>query len=413
MGEFGSVHNRPLMPLEVGITKPLASSAGRPIAERKAGMADQVFSDRKLRSMRRGSSEGKRSAYLLRGLILSTTFIAGIAGTPLEAQRFEDLKTANTPLVLDSVGSFYVGGQMVSQTATEIGLYGGGQLPVDQMYVQYMIPRGHNRPAVVLVHGATLTGKSFETTPDGRMGWFEYFARKGYPTYVVDQVGRGRSGFNQAPFNDVRAGVAAPATQPNLRRVAPDVAWVRFRVGSPDGAKFDDTRFPVEAASELAKQSVPDLSESLPERDPNFQALSDLAKKLANTILIGHSQAGRFPFEALLLKSEGIRGLVAIEPPGCNANVYSAEQISKLSKVPILVVFGDHLDAPQTVGIKWSEAFADCQSFVRRVNAANGNATMLHPSELGIPGNSHMMMLDKNNLKIADLIMRWIGQKAR
>ena len=29
---------------------------------------------------------------------------------------------------------------------------------------------------------------------------------------------------------------------------------------------------------------------------------------------------------------------------------------------------------------------------------------------LGIKGNDHMMMMDKNNLQIADLIINWIGQ---
>ena len=35
---------------------------------------------------------------------------------------------------------------------------------------------------------------------------------------------------------------------------------------------------------------------------------------------------------------------------------------------------------------------------------------MLHPVELGIHGNSHMIMQDKNNLQIADLIIQWIDQ---
>ena len=79
------------------------------------------------------------------------------------------------------------------------------------MYVRYMVPQGGDgNVPVVMVHGATLTGKSWETTPDGRMGWDEYFVRKGHPVYVPDQVGRGRSGFNQAVFNNVRAG-SAPA----------------------------------------------------------------------------------------------------------------------------------------------------------------------------------------------------------
>ena len=40
-------------------------------------------------------------------------------------------------------------------------------------------------------------------------------------------------------------------------------------------------------------------------------------------------------------------------------------------------------------------------------------ADMLHPPELGIVGNSHMVMQDKNNLVIADLILAWLNQHAR
>lgn len=330
------------------------------------------------------------------------------AATCLPAQSLEQIRSSDKPLVLETVGSFFVGGHPVPQTTAEIGLYGGGQVVVDQMYVQYMVPHAHNATSLVLVHGGTLTGKSYETTPDGRMGWYEYFAREGYPTYVVDQVGRARSGFNQAPFNNVRAGFAPPSSQPNLRRVAADVAWVRFRIGSPNGVAFKDTQFPTEAAGELAKQGVPDLYESMPPNDPNFEALSQLAGMLKHAILIGHSQAGRFPFEAALLNSNGIDGVVAIEPAGCNSQVYTQAQIDRLSKIPILVMFGDHLDAPQTVGVKWNEAYADCVAFVRRVTAAGGNATMLHTVDLGIRGNSHMMMQDRNNLAIAKLIEDWV-----
>ena len=39
-------------------------------------------------------------------------------------------------------------------------------------------------------------------------------------------------------------------------------------------------------------------------------------------------------------------------------------------------------------------------------------AEMLHPPDLGIRGNSHMLMQDKNNLQIADLILAWIGRAA-
>jgi pimeloyl-ACP methyl ester carboxylesterase len=320
---------------------------------------------------------------------------------------------AEPPLTLSALGSFYVGGRMAERTVTEVGLYGAGPLMIDQMYVEYMVPQSAAKPAVVMVHGATLSGKTFETTPDGRMGWYEYFAQKGYPSYVVDQVGRARSGFDQAPFNDVRAGLAPPGSQPVLRRVASDIAWVRLRIGPVSGIKFDDTQFPVAAIDEFAKQTLPDLSQSLPPNDPNYTALSELAKKVKGIVLMGHSQAGRYPFETALLDPTGIRALIAIEPPGCNSGAYSEKQISKLAEFPILIVFGDHLDTPQSVGPNWLPFFQDCEALIARINAAKGNARMLHPPEMGIHGNSHMIMQDKNNLQIADLIMKWIDQTPR
>ena len=134
------------------------------------------------------------------------------------AQALKDVKTSDTPLVLKAQGSFFVGGEKVEQTQGELGDLGpGGHIAVNQMYVRYMVPQGGDgNVPVVMVHGATLTGKSWETTPDGRMGWDEYFVRKGHPVYVPDQVGRGRSGFNQAVFNNARAGSAPPANLPSL-----------------------------------------------------------------------------------------------------------------------------------------------------------------------------------------------------
>ena len=33
------------------------------------------------------------------------------------------------------------------------------------------------------------------------------------------------------------------------------------------------------------------------------------------------------------------------------------------------------------------------------------------PAETGIRGNSHMIMQDKNNLQVADLILKWIDER--
>ena len=153
------------------------------------------------------------------------------------AQALKDVKTPDKPLVLKAQGSFFVGGEKVEQTAGELGDLGpGGHITVNQMYVRYMVPQSGDRNVpVVMVHGATLTGKSWETTPDGRMGWDEYFVRKGHPVYVPDQVGRGRSGFNQAVLNDVRAGSKPTTELPVWLRFSDEGVWPNFRFGATAG----------------------------------------------------------------------------------------------------------------------------------------------------------------------------------
>jgi pimeloyl-ACP methyl ester carboxylesterase len=185
-------------------------------------------------------------------------------------------------------------------------------------YVRDMVPQGgEGNVPVVMVHGATLTGKSWETTPDGRMGWDEHFVRKGHPVYVPDQVGRGRSGFNQAIFNNVRAGSAPPASQPVWLRFSDEGVWPNFRFGLTPGAPFPDSQFPVAAVDELAKQGVPDMSFGMPRPSPTIKSLSDLATQLTGAVLMGHSQSGSFPLEAALLDSRAARGLVLVEPGRC------------------------------------------------------------------------------------------------
>ena len=107
------------------------------------------------------------------------------------------------PLILESQGSFFVGGETKSLTAPAgaRGGFGSGDITINQMYVQYQIPENGTRHVpVVMVHGCCLSSKTWETTPDGRMGWNEYFVRKGRPVYLADQVSRARSGCVTEPM---------------------------------------------------------------------------------------------------------------------------------------------------------------------------------------------------------------------
>ena len=359
----------------------------------------------------------QRFALLIRLVMVAGCAVAGVlgSGAGVHAQALKDVQVADTPLVLKAQGSFFVGGAKVEQTQGELGDLGpGGHITVDQMYVRYMVPQGGDgNVPVVMVHGATLTGKSWETTPDGRMGWDEYFVRKGHPVYVPDQVGRGRSGFNQAVFNNARAGSAPAGSLPRWIRFSDEVVWPNFRFGSKPGAPFADSQFPVSAVDELSKQAVPDVSfGGVPTPNPTLKALSDLAGQVNGAVLMGHSQSGAFPLAAALLNPAVAKGLVLVEPGGCPPN-FTDEQIKTLATLPILVVYGDYRDTPTGLPTfpTWQARFEGCQAMIKRITSAGGQAEMLAPPERGIRGNSHMIMQDKNNLQIADLILQWMDTR--
>src|SRR5271154_3815872 len=107
-------------------------------------------------------------------------------------------------LELQDEGVFFVNGQIAMTQFPDspaTGVAPPGQITIDQMYVQYRIPKSVSGPPIIMVHGSGHTGVTYETTPDGREGWATYFARKNFPVYVVDHVGRGRSGFDPTPIN--------------------------------------------------------------------------------------------------------------------------------------------------------------------------------------------------------------------
>jgi pimeloyl-ACP methyl ester carboxylesterase len=318
-------------------------------------------------------------------------------------------------LLLKEQGSFFVGGRTVftdALTGSTTGFLGSGinsgNITVDQMYVQYQIPEGADAHLpVVMVHGCCLSSKSYETTPDGRMGWNEYFLRKHRSVYLPDQVSRARSGFDSTIYNEIKLGKRPPSDMPEMRTATHEIAWLGFRFGPSAGKAFPDEQFPVEAFEEFGKQVIPDLNGGLPAVNPTWTNLSGLAIKLKGAILMGHSESGFFPEQTALINPADIKAMITIET-ACPA--MNSQQIASLAKIPMLIVFGDHLGDVPSSPIKWQERFDICQQFVQQVKAAGGDATMMHLPKYGQFGNSHMLMQDKNSNQVADLILKWIDE---
>jgi len=323
------------------------------------------------------------------------------------AKRRDDLKK---PLVIASQGSFFVGGESKSLPAAGgRGIAaGGGDITVNQMYVQFQTPTdGDRHVPVVMVHGCCLSSKTWETTPDGRMGWNEYFVRRGRSVYLADQSSRARSGFDASTINAVRGGTIPPNQLPSVLMASHQTAWTVFRFGATFGQPFPDGQFPIEAVDELYKQMIPDLNSTLPNPNPTWKNLAALAVKLKGAILMGHSESGFFPEQAALIDPTDIKGMISIEMP---CATMTPAQISTLAKIPTLVMFGDHLGDVQGGPANWNASYEGCQTFVEQMKKAGGDAEMMYLPKLGIKGNSHMLMQDRNNLDLADLLLDWIDR---
>ena len=315
------------------------------------------------------------------------------------------------PLTIAEQGSFFVGGENKSIKSPKAAANApAADITINQMYVQYQKPmNAAQHVPVVMVHGCCLSSKTWETTPDGRMGWNEYFLRKGRSVYLADQVSRARSGFDASVINDVKSGALKPEMLPNVLLASHQTGWTVFRFGPVYGKAFSDEQFPMKAVDELYKQMIPDFNSMLPTPNPTWKDMGALAKQLKGAVLMGHSESGFFPEEAALLDPSGVRGIVSIEMP-CRTDMKPA-QLAIMAKIPILVMFGDHLsDVKGQFAAIWPNSFSSCQKFVDQVKSAGGDAHMMSLPQMGIKGNSHMLMQDKNNLQLADLILGWIDQ---
>lgn len=279
-----------------------------------------------------------------------------------------------------------------------------GTVTVEQMYVRYQTPPdGAKNYPIVMIHGCCLTGKTWETTPDGRMVWDEYFVRKGWPVYVIDQASRVHSAANAPPVTAVKMGKAPADKLPTIFAAGHEGAWAIFRFGKQYPEVLPGMQFPVEAQSEFWKHMVPDWLFSLPTPNPTVPSLSELSIRLNGAILMSHSQSGIYPFQTAALSPRGIAGIVAVEPSVCPA---PDGDFKPYLGMLIMVLYGDYVDMFQ----RWAPRLKLCRDFVSAVNKVGGKAELLVLPDIGIKGNLHMLMQDRNNLQIADLLAAWIDK---
>jgi hypothetical protein len=334
----------------------------------------------------------------------TAVLLLGLGAAPALADNGE-------PLVLRGMGSFHVGGRLVEINGKPVRevLLNVGSVParidpnglyqVEQMYVQYFLPKERRGKVPLLMwHGGGLTGVTYESTPDGRDGWLNMFVRYGWDVYNSDAVERGRSGFASA---DVWKGEPIFLTQAH--------AYERFRIGGGQGTWNADpgqrkllpgNLFPVEGYENFVKQMVPRWTST---DEATIAAYTALVDRVCPCVILFHSQSGQFGFKVAQARPDKVKALVAVEP-AVGGDVAKA---AALKDIPVLMVFGDYIEQDT----RWPKMRAGDLEFAAAVRAAGGSVDVVDLPAIGIKGNSHMLMMDKNNAETAGLIQKWLVSK--
>src|SRR5437867_6985887 len=189
--------------------------------------------------MRRENRFVRRVGWSLFSVVLLVTMAASVPAQDGSKSK----KFLKKPLLIEDQGSFFIGGvPKVTNYATVPPANAPNaaptpnQITIGQMYVQFQIPvrKKPRTPPVIMVHGSTHTAACLESTPDGREGWAPYFVRNGISTYVVDQAGRGRSGFDESVIHEAAAMIRSGDVQngtakiPSFGRITDNGAWTAW-----------------------------------------------------------------------------------------------------------------------------------------------------------------------------------------
>jgi pimeloyl-ACP methyl ester carboxylesterase len=360
---------------------------------------------------------------------------------------------------IERQGHFYVGGHYVGDPPIMDGA----------MYVEVWVPKKirHPYPMLLVCGGIGRTGYDLLQTPDGRPGWAYYFVRRGYTVYMIDYPGRGRSAYVPGVDGQLlppRSGPLMEEVWTGGRSAASDwckqehilehrreefAEWPQAKKytewpsDAPNKGKMGDPVFDNFARSEVDSASGPRVEKMTTDA---LVALVDLIGH--PVILLLHSGVATSGWELADARPGLIKGIVAVEPvappienaergasgpgrlwglsnlpvrydppiqdpselqpvrqqradgPGlipCWVQKEPAHRLVNLEAIPVLDVSGE---------ASYHRPYAHCVA--KWLNQAGVKTTYVRLEDVGLTGNGHMMMLERNSDEIAEYLESWI-----
>ena len=350
------------------------------------------------------------------------------------------------PLVIAEQGYFFVGGQYFDAP--------DGRFMAGQMYVEFQIPAERTQPwPIVFFSGGGQSGLNYSGTPDGREGWAQYFLRRGYGVYVLDQPARARSphhpemgDMRRQALNFVQRQFSAPERYRMWPQAERHTQW-------PGAGVEGDPVF-----DQFFAQNYPGLENFPRQQELNRDAGVALLDRIGPAILFTHSQSGTFGWLVADARPDLVKAIVAMEPNGppvydnvpkglpdwfedgpltkpygltaaplnydppltspddlkwqredtreapdrvlCWAQAEPARKLARLQDIPVLVVEAE---------ASYHAPFDHCTArFLRQAGVMK--TTYLRLADLGIRGNGHMVMIVKNSDEIAAVAETWLNE---
>ncbi len=379
--------------------------------------------------------------------------IAGALGLALLTAQSAEITKATPPASIPTfstqdiarTGFFYAGGKYVGEPGKEImGL---------DAYVEVWVPKQIRHPyPIVYIHGAGQTATDWQQTPDGRPGWAYYFAKQGYVQYMVDSPTRGRS-----PYVPDHDGTLQIRTAANLEATFTasakkgDFPRAKLHTQFPGSGLMGDSIF-----DDFAKTQVQFLGGGGPASQDELSrdalvALLDMIK--TPVIILSHSQGGAAGWLIADARPNQVKEIVTLEPaappirnvdtaklvynaagglswgvasspitydppvkaaaelktvleeksdiPGdvvpCYVQQEPARKLANLSKIPVAFLSAEG---------GYHRVFDHC--LAKWLNQAGVKTQFVRMEDVGLKGNGHEMMLEKNSDDIAKYMAGWM-----
>ena len=379
---------------------------------------------------------------------MAVALVSALATGLATLAHAQEREAPRGPLNLARASYFFVGGKI--DTSLE------GSPTLGQMYVEYMIPARQSHPyPIVMVHGGSQTGTNSPARPMG--------ARAGRSISCAAAM---RSTWS------TRSRAAAP---PIGRRSLWGGARRRASISSsgassrPSASSSGRRRICTRNGRERASRAIPRSISSTPRNFPrsvsfprqqelNRDALVALLDKIGPAILLTHSQSGAFNWPVADARPNLVKALVAVEPAGppvhdientgapdwfkdaertkvpgladvplayeppltgdaklefvrqeksdkpelarCWLQKEPARRLPNLARIPIVIIVAE---------ASYHAAYDHCTAaYLEQAGAHN---TLIRLAEVGVRGNGHMMMIEKNNAAIAGVIAQWLDRQ--